>query len=66
MAFLLILFGEDQNLIRTLRTMSPQYILEKWFYYIESYPEDPVTGLHPNLKTELFDKYFEVWGIKND
>ena len=60
-AFLSILFAEDERLGECLMGMSPDYLLEKWERYVEGMMKYD-TGMHPNLRREFFDRYFERWG----
>jgi hypothetical protein len=60
-AFLSILFGEDLFLGKELQKMPPDYLIEKWERYIESERTEHPWGLHPNLRHEFFDRYFERW-----
>ncbi len=64
-AFLSILFGEDEHLSRKLIDIPPSYLIEKWDRYIESKTAEHPWGMHPNLRSEFFDLYFEKW-TKND
>lgn len=57
-AFLCILFGENSNALKAIFEFSPKYIIEKYEHYIES-----EWGLHPNLRTHIFDEYCAKWNL---
>ncbi len=61
LAFLSILFGEDLHLSNELMQKNPHYLLEKWERYVESTSEEHPWGLHPNLRHNYFDRYFNKW-----
>ncbi len=58
-AFLSILFGEDLYLSNHLMEFDPRYLIEKWERYVLSIREEHPWGLHPNLRHNFFDRYFE-------
>lgn len=60
-AFLSILFGEDEHLMNRLMKFSPEYLIEKWERYVETQRVEHPWGMHPNLRTGFFDRYFERW-----
>jgi len=60
-AFLSILFGEDLYLSQKLLEMPPSYLIEKWQRYVMSDREEHPWGLHPNLRHDYFDSYFDKW-----
>jgi len=61
MAFLSILFGEDLILSNTLMNTHPNYLIEKWERYVESNSEEHPWGLHPALRKNYFNRYFDKW-----
>lgn len=63
LVFLVVMTGEDAP--RCLLDKHPQYVLEKYFRYINA----PLPtgdgwgwGLHPTLRT-VFDAYVERWNV---
>lgn len=60
-AFLSILFGEDLYLSERLMEISPHYLIEKWNRYVMSVHIEHPWGLHPNLRHQYFDEYFNKW-----
>lgn len=60
-AFLSILFGEDLCLSNKLMEKSPRYLIEKWERYVTSIREEHPWGLHPGLRHNYFDRYFDKW-----
>lgn len=60
-AFLSILFGEDLFLSQTLMDIHPHYLIEKWERYVMSIREEHPWGLHPTLRHQYFDRYFDKW-----
>ena len=64
-ALLQVFFGE-KDIIREIMDTSPDYLLEKYDYFLTSDTEAFKWGMHPNLKEELFNEYLELWGLKED
>ena len=60
-AFLSILFGEDLFISEKLMEMNPNYLIEKWNRYVMSVHEEHPWGLHPALRHNYFDNYFDKW-----
>lgn len=61
-AFLAILVGEEAS--EVIMKLSPTYIIEKFKRYIESENIEYMRGMHPNLKSFVFDRYVKKWGIE--
>lgn len=63
-AFLLVLFGEDESIVNKMSHLSPEYIIEKYERYMESNKIKYTWGMHPSLKNELFHRYLDKWKIE--
>lgn len=63
MAFLSILFGEKWECMKEIIDMPPDYIIEKFERYVLSTRPGSDWGLHPQLRTQVFDIYCEKWNI---
>lgn len=63
MAFLCILFGENKEALKAIFDFSPKYLIEKYERYIESDKSESEWGLHPNLRTYVFDEYCSKWNL---
>jgi hypothetical protein len=68
LAFMTVLYNED---CVKLAMLSPEYILEKYEYYIG----DPstinkhyahITGMHEILRSKFFEQYKKYWNIGDD
>lgn len=64
-AFLSILFAEDATMIKKIMDFSPDYLIEKWERYVESERTEHHSGLHPLLRSGVFDNYCERWGLND-
>ncbi len=60
-AFLATLFAEEPALINALMKFSPDYLIEKYERYIESTLVEHPWGLHPALRSGVFDRYWDKW-----
>ena len=65
-AFLLIIFGENEILSNEIMNLHPEYLIEKFNRYILSNKSESEWGLHPFLRRRLFDRYCEKWEIENE
>lgn len=61
-AFLCVLFGEESSaVINKMMSLHPSYILEKYNRYIVSDIPEYDWGLHPNIRTHVFEPYVDKW-----
>lgn len=64
LTFLCIIFGESFEFLNWLHdNISPEYLIEKYERYIESEIPEYEWGMHPNLKTYIFDEYCAKWNL---
>lgn len=63
-AFLSIIFSEDELILSSLFKKSPDYLLEKYERYLNSNKDESLRGMHPALRKQIFNKYCEKWNIK--
>ena len=61
--FLLILFGEDEEL-KTIMKFSPKYLIEKFERYIENSRIEYPWGMHPVLRNGPFQEYVDKWELQ--
>lgn len=62
--FLAIVFGEDLNLSEKIMKMTPEYLIEKFERYILSPIPESDWGLHPTLRSGVFDIYCKKYKLK--
>lgn len=62
-AFLIILFGESEELNKIME-FSPDYIIEKFERYILSTSIQYPWGMHPCLRSHVFQRYVDKWGME--
>lgn len=62
-AFLSILFGEDEE-IKTIMKFNPNYIIEKFERYVESTRIEYPWGMHPSLRSHIFQRYVDKWELE--
>ncbi len=63
-AFLLILFQEDEDAIKKIMEFSPDYIIEKFERYVLSCRKEYSWGMHPSLRERLFHRYINKWEME--
>jgi hypothetical protein len=61
-AFLSILFGEDEQM-NAVMNFSPDHIIEKFERYVLSSRTEYQLGLHPLLRSKIFEQYMHKWGV---
>ncbi len=66
LAFLSILFGDDQEWWSKIMDFRPDYLIEKFDRYIESHRVESPWGLHPSLRRQTFNRYLDKYGIEHD
>jgi hypothetical protein len=62
-AFLTILFGEDEEM-NTIMKFNPSYIIEKFDRYVESTTIEYPWGMHPALRNNIFHRYMDKWKLE--
>lgn len=62
-AFLSILFGESRLWYDEIMKIPPDYIIEKFNRYIELDKFGADWGLHPSLRTCVYEPYLIKWKI---
>lgn len=62
-AFLSILFGEDEEM-KTIMKLNPNYIIEKYERYVESTRVEYPWGMHPSLRNSVFQRYVDKWDLE--
>lgn len=62
--FLAILFGDDLNLSEKIMRMTPEYLIEKFERYVLWPMPASDWGLHPSLRSGIFDKYCKKYKLK--
>ena len=63
-AFLAILFGEDNNAWEAVMDFNPNYIIEKFERYVLSCRIEHPWGLHPALRMKRFHNYLDKWKLE--
>lgn len=63
MAFLSMLFGEDEQIYAIMK-FSPDYIIEKFERYVEPSRVEYPWGMHPVLRKNIFQKYVDKWELE--
>lgn len=63
--FLCILFGEDERCFEKIMDFSPKYLIEKFERYILSPIPESNWGMHPSLRTNVFDVYCKKYNLPN-
>lgn len=64
LAFLVILFGDDEHVMTKIMDFSPSYLIEKYERYIESPVAEYDYGMHPSLRQKAYEPYARRWGLK--
>lgn len=64
LAFLCILFGEDNDVWQRAMNLSPEYIIEKFERYVLSSQSESGLGMHPLLRDNVFNQYSEKWSLE--
>lgn len=65
-AFLCIIFSENEEMRKEILMISPDYLIEKYECYILSDKNESDWGMHPYLRGTLFNAYCNKWGISMD
>ena len=66
-AFFSVLFGEEEPAIfAKIMELHPDYIIEKFNWYIESTRVEFPWGMHPSLRSMVFQRYLDKWKIHLD
>lgn len=63
-AFLSILFGEDERSWQVIMDFNPDYIIDKFERYILSTSIEYAWGLHPALREHRFHHYIDKWELE--
>jgi len=63
-AFLAILFGENNEVWNEIMNLTPDYIIEKFDRYILSMRTEYPWGMHPSLRSMRFNRYLDKWGLE--
>lgn len=63
-AFLLIMFNENQSALESIIEFPPDYIIEKFERYVLSSRVEYPWGLHPSLRNNLFHNYIDKWELE--
>ena len=63
MAFLSIMFGEDQHMWGAIMQLNPLYVVEKFERYVLSEINEADWGLHPALRRRTYNQWMEKHGI---
>lgn len=63
-AFLIILFGEDNNAWESVMDFNPDYIIEKFERYVLSCRIEHPWGLHRTLRMHRFHRYVDKWKLE--
>ena len=63
LAFLFILFGDDKEVLHAIMKKDPDYIIEKYERYVESYRVEFPWGMHPMLRNGIFQRYVDKWKL---
>lgn len=63
-AFLSLLFGEDDEAFSKIMDFDPRYIIEKYDRYMLSSQIEYPWGLHPALRKRVFQKYIDKWHVE--
>ncbi len=66
LAFLSILFGEEDIWWNTIMNFKPDYLIEKFERYIEFNKSGSPWGLHPSLRARTFNRYLDKYGLTHD
>ena len=66
LAFLSILFGEEEIWWHTIMNFEPDYLIEKFERYIESERVESPWGLSPSLRARTFNRYLDNYGLSHD
>lgn len=59
LSFLCILFGEKHDVMETIFSFHPEYIMEKYEKYVRSDRREWPWGMHPSLKKNVFNRWLE-------
>lgn len=63
-AFLSLLFGEDNEAWDKVMEFNPNYIIEKFNRYIRSARVEYPWGIHPFLRNHRFHRYVDKWELE--
>lgn len=66
LAFLAILFGDDDAMWEKIMDFHPGYITEKFERYVLSERPESPWGLHPSLRRSVFNRYIEKHELEMD
>lgn len=62
-AFLCIVFEDNNAILESLFNISPDYLMEKFERYVLSTRPESDWGLHPGLRTSIFEQYCNHWHL---
>jgi len=63
LAFIVLLFGEDDHLYYKMMDFPPDYLLDKFARYILSHKYEADWGLHPSLRRSVFNIYCKKYDL---
>ena len=63
LAFLSIIFNDNEDCLKEVMKIRPEYLIEKFERYVLSNRSESDWGLHPYLRRIFFDRYCEKYNL---